>query len=126
EDLALLLPQARIARMYTDCTRGTNSLSTLLDNLAAGKIDILVCTQMVVKGLVFRMVSLVSILQADSLLSFPDFRVNERAFQLMEQVSGRAGRLEGKGEVIIQTHNTTHPVLQWVIQHDVSLFYQHE
>lgn len=126
EEVALLFPQARIARMDTDSTRGKNSLSTLLDNLAAGKIDILVGTQMVVKGLDFPMVALVGILQADSLLSFPDFRVNERAFQLMEQVSGRAGRLEGKGEVIIQTHNTTHPVLQWVIQHDVSLFYQHE
>src|ERR1700743_3717782 len=87
---------------------------------------ILVGTQMVVKGLDFSSVSLVGILSADSLLSYPDFRVSERAFQLMEQVSGRAGRVDGKGKVIIQAYNTEHPVLKWVKAHDVHAFYTQE
>ena len=74
---------------------------------------------MVVKGLDFAPIELVGILSADSLLNFPDFRVNERAFQLMEQVSGRAGRTDGKGKVLIQAYNMAHPVLQWVKEHDV-------
>ncbi len=81
---------------------------------------------MVVKGLDFENVGLVGILSADSLLSHPDFRVNERGFQLMEQVSGRAGRMDGKGQVIIQTFNLKHPVLQWVKEHDFRSFYQNE
>jgi len=68
----------------------------------------------------------VGILSADSLLSYPDFRVNERAFQLMEQVSGRAGRMDGAGKVLIQAYNTQHPVLQWVKDHDVHTFYTYE
>ena len=101
-------------------------MTLLLDDLAKHKIDILVGTQMVVKGLDFAPVTLVGILSADSLLSYPDFRVNERAFQLMEQVSGRAGRADGVGRVLIQAYNTTHPVLQWVQDHDVQAFYEHE
>jgi primosomal protein N' (replication factor Y) (superfamily II helicase) len=83
-------------------------------------------TQMVVKGLDFENVNLVGILDADSLLSFADFRVNERAFQLMEQVSGRAGRKDKQGHVYIQVSNTKHPVLYFVQLHDYALFYQHE
>jgi primosomal protein N' (replication factor Y) len=101
-------------------------MSILLEQLDKQKIDILVGTQMVVKGLDFAMVALVGILSADSLLSYPDFRVNERAFQLMEQVSGRAGRTDGAGRVLIQAHNLQHPVLKWVQDHDVNAFYQHE
>jgi len=101
-------------------------MTELLSQLDKNKIDILVGTQMVVKGLDFASVSVVGILSADSLLSYPDFRVNERAFQLMEQVSGRAGRADGDGRVLIQTYNVQHPVLQWVKDHDVQSFYRHE
>ncbi len=126
EEVQQVFPEARIARMDVDSMRGKNSMATLLELLDKNKIDILVGTQMVVKGLDFASVSLVGILSADSLLSFPDFRVNERAFQLMEQVSGRAGRADGKGRVLIQTYNTQHPVLEWVKNHDVAAFYRNE
>ncbi len=126
EEVKTAFPQARVARMDLDSMRGRNSLSILLDQMEKQEIDILVGTQMVVKGLDFAPVALVAILNADSLLSYPDFRVNERAFQLMEQVSGRAGRADGEGRVLIQAYNLTHPVLQWVIDHDVKSFYRHE
>lgn len=126
EEVQQVFPEARIARMDVDSMRGKQSLSQLLDQVEKRKIDILVGTQMVVKGLDFAPVSLVGILSADSLLSFPDFRVNERAFQLMEQVSGRAGRADGAGKVLIQAYNMHHPVLQWVQQHDVQAFYEQE
>jgi len=126
EEVQQIFPDARVARMDVDSMRGKRSMSDLLDKLEKHKIDILVGTQMVVKGLDFAKVALVGILSADSLLSYPDFRVNERAFQLMEQVSGRAGRTDGAGKVIIQTYNLQHPVLQWVNAHDVRAFYQHE
>jgi primosomal protein N' (replication factor Y) len=112
--------------MDVDSMRGKESMTLLLEKLEKQKIDILVGTQMVVKGLDFAMVSLVGIISADSLLSYPDFRVNERAFQLMEQVSGRAGRMDGAGRVLIQAYNLVHPVLQWVQAHDVTAFYNHE
>jgi primosomal protein N' (replication factor Y) len=126
EEVRQLLPEARVARMDVDSMRGKQSYQQLLDELGKHKIDILVGTQMVVKGLDLAPVALVGILSADSLLSYPDFRVNERAFQLMEQVSGRAGRTDGAGRVIIQAHNMQHPVLQWVQQHDVQAFYETE
>ncbi len=126
EEIAQLFPQAKIGRMDVDSMRGKTSFSELFDKLEKRKIDILVGTQMVVKGLDFAPIELVGILSADSLLNFPDFRVNERAFQLMEQVSGRAGRTDGKGKVLIQAYNMAHPVLQWVKEHDVKAFYEHE
>ncbi len=126
EEVQQTFPKARVARMDVDSMRGKNKMQELLEQLGKNKIDILVGTQMVVKGLDFASVSLVGILNADSLLSFPDFRVNERAFQLMEQVSGRAGRADGEGKVIIQAYNLTHPALQWVKAHDVNAFYRHE
>lgn len=126
EEVQLIFPEARVARMDVDSMRGKHSMTELLDKLEKRQVDVLVGTQMVVKGLDFASVSLVGILSADSLLSYPDFRVNERAFQLMEQVSGRAGRVDGKGRVIIQAYNTQHPVLQWVKDHDVQSFYKHE
>ena len=86
----------------------------------------LVGTQMVVKGLDFDHVGLVGILDADGLLGFADFRVNERAFQLMEQVSGRAGRKHRKGRVLIQTTNPAHPVLEWVKEHNYARLYEAE
>lgn len=126
EEVKLAFPQARVARMDIDSMRGKNALPRLLDNMEAQEIDVLVGTQMVVKGLDFAPVALVAILSADSLLSFPDFRVNERGFQLMEQVSGRAGRADGDGRVIIQAYNTEHQVLQWVSGHDVQAYYKGE
>lgn len=126
EEIQTLFPKARTARMDIDTMRGKQSMQQLLDEVEKRKIDVLIGTQMVVKGLDFAGVSLVGILSADSLLSYPDFRVNERAFQLMEQVSGRAGRTDGAGKVMIQGYNLTHPVLQWVQQHDVDAFYEQE
>jgi primosomal protein N' (replication factor Y) len=126
EEVQQVFPKARIARMDVDSMRGKDRLPQLLEQLEKGKIDILVGTQMVVKGLDFAAVGLVGILSADSLLSYPDFRVNERAFQLMEQVSGRAGRADGAGRVLIQAHNVQHPVLKWVQEHDVAAFYEQE
>ena len=126
EQLEEIFPQAKIARMDIDSVRGKQAHDTLIQLFEQQRIDILVGTQMVVKGLDFENVSVVGILDADSLLSFADFRVNERAFQLMEQVSGRAGRKDVQGNVIIQVANTKHPVLQYVQQHDYKLFYQNE
>lgn len=126
EELQRIFPKVRTARLDWDSVKGKNKLSTLIDDFTKGSIDILVGTQMVVKGLDFENVGLVGILSADSLLSYPDFRINERGFQLMEQVSGRAGRVDGKGQVLIQAFNMTHPVLQWVKDHDFRSFYHIE
>ncbi len=126
EEVQQLFPKARVARMDIDSMRGKQSMPKLLEKLEQQKIDILVGTQMVVKGLDFASVALVGILSADNLLSYPDFRVNERAFQLMEQVSGRAGRADGEGKVLIQAYNMVHPVLQWVKNHDVRSYFEHE
>jgi primosomal protein N' (replication factor Y) len=126
EEVKIVFPDARVARMDVDSMRGKHTVTELLSKLEKKKIDILTGTQMVVKGLDLEAVTLVGVISADSLLSFPDFRVNERAFQLMEQVSGRAGRADGLGKVIIQAYNTQHPVLQWVKNHDVHAFYTNE
>ncbi len=126
EELLRIFPKYKTARMDYDTTRSREKQIKLLDDYAQGRIDILVGTQMVVKGLDFENVGLVGIISADSLLSYPDFRVNERAFQLMEQVSGRAGRLDGKGKVVIQAYNMNSPVLNWVKNHDYKAFYLYE
>jgi primosomal protein N' (replication factor Y) len=119
-------PKNKIARMDVDSVRGKKAHDNLIQLFEQHRLDILVGTQMVVKGLDFDKVSLVGILDADGLLSFADFRVNERAFQLMEQVSGRAGRKKEQGKVIIQATNVKHPVLQLVKQHDYKGLYQTE
>lgn len=126
EHLEELFPQARVARMDIDSVRGKQAHDNLIQLFEQQRVDILVGTQMVVKGLDFENVNLVGILDADSLLSFADFRVNERAFQLMEQVSGRAGRKDKQGTVIIQVSNPKHPVLGWVQQHDYKQFFEQE
>jgi primosomal protein N' (replication factor Y) len=115
-----------IARMDVDSVRGKTAHDTLIQMFEQHRFDMLVGTQMVVKGLDFDKVSLVGILDADGLLSFADFRVNERAFQLMEQVSGRAGRKGAQGKVLIQTMNVKHPIIQFVQQHDYNAFFQFE
>src|SRR5215204_16907 len=119
-------PNAKIARMDIDTVRGKNAHDVLIQQFEQQRIDILVGTQMVVKGLDFDNVDLVGILDADGLLHFADFRVNERAFQLMEQVSGRAGRKDGKGIVLVQTLNPQHPVLLHVAHHDFMGMYMEE
>ncbi|HKP32450.1 MAG TPA: primosomal protein N' [Chitinophagaceae bacterium] len=126
EQLEEIFPSAKIARMDIDSVRGKKAHDSLIQLFEQNRVDILVGTQMVVKGLDFEHVNLVGILDADSLLSFADFRVNERAFQLMEQVSGRAGRKEAVGKVLVQVANTQHPVLHFVQQHDYKSFFESE
>ena len=126
EALTEAFPEAKIARMDYDSVRGKNDHDALIKLFEQQRIDILAGTQMVVKGLDFEHVNLVGIADADALLNFADFRVNERAFQLMEQVSGRAGRREEQGKVIVQVSNTHHPVLQFVQQHNYEDLYRFE
>ena len=126
EQLQETFPDAKVARMDMDTVRGKNAHDVLIQQFEQKRIDILVGTQMVVKGLDFDNVDLVGILDADGLLHFADFRVNERAFQLMEQVSGRAGRKEETGKVLVQTSQPSHPVLQLVQQHDYKMMFGEE
>jgi primosomal protein N' (replication factor Y) len=119
-------PTLKVARMDVDSVRGKSAHDNLIKLFEQQRIDVLVGTQMVVKGLDFEKVSLVGILDADGLLSFADFRVNERAFQLMEQVSGRAGRKDEQGKVLIQATQVNHPVLQFVKDHDYKKMYAFE
>ncbi|ENI5460668.1 primosomal protein N' [Flavobacterium psychrophilum] len=122
-ELASLFPTKNIKRMDQDTTRGKNAFEKLIGSFKNREIDILVGTQMLAKGLDFDNVSLVGILNADSMLYFPDFRAFERSFQMMTQVSGRAGRSDKKGKVIIQTYNTNHNTIQQVVQNDyLSMF----
>ena len=104
--------------MDFDTTRGKKSLEKIISDFENGRIDILVGTQMVTKGLDFERVSLVGILNADNMLNFPDFRSHERAYQLMAQVSGRAGRKYKRGIVVLQTSNPNHPIIKQVIKND--------
>jgi primosomal protein N' (replication factor Y) len=126
EQVQEAFPNARVARMDYDAVSGKTAHDQLIQQFEQHKIDILVGTQMVVKGLDFEKVNLVGILDADSLLSFAGFRVNERAFQLMEQVSGRAGRKDADGLVLIQVAQTKHPVLGFVEQHNYKSFFDFE
>lgn len=126
EELTEDFPDNKIARMDVDAVKGKNAHDTLIKLFEQHRIDILAGTQMVVKGLDFENVSLVGVLDADGLLTFADFRVNERAFQLMEQVSGRAGRKSDRGLVLIQASKINHPVLLFVQEHDYEKLYEHE
>lgn len=118
DDLQFIFPSARIARMDLDTTRSKNSFQRILNDFETRRIDILVGTQIVAKGLDFDHVTLIGIINADSLLNYPDFRAFERGFQLLSQVSGRAGRRDRAGKVIIQTYNTDHKVLDLVLHHN--------
>jgi primosomal protein N' (replication factor Y) len=126
EHLEEIFPKAKIGRMDMDTIRGKTAHDSLIRLFEQKKIDLLVGTQMVVKGLDFDNVELVGIVDADSILNFADFRVHERGFQLMEQVSGRAGRKDKQGKVIIQAANINHPVLAFVQKHDYRRFYENE
>lgn len=113
----------RVARMDLDTTRNKDAYQEIIEEFARHETDILVGTQMVSKGLDFGEVTTVGVLNADTLLNFPDFRSNERAFNMLEQVAGRAGRRQEKGEVMIQTVKPDHEVLQFVKHHDYAGFY---
>lgn len=123
DKLAEIFPQASIARMDLDTTRSKNAYQQIITDFEQHKTDILVGTQMVTKGLDFDRVSVVGILNADALISFPDFRAFERAYQLLAQVSGRAGRKEVPGKVVIQTYQPQHAALQYVETNDFMSMY---
>lgn len=118
DEIQLLFPEARVARMDLDTTRAKKAYDQLIWQFETGKIDILVGTQMVTKGLDFDHVRVVGVLNADNLLNYPDFRSYERSYQLIMQVSGRAGRKHNRGKVIVQTSQPNHPVIQDVIAND--------
>lgn len=123
-ELRELFPEHHIGRMDQDTTRGKHGYEKIITKFEDGEIDILVGTQMLTKGLDFRNVTLVGIMNADNLLNFPDFRAHERSFQLMQQVAGRAGRTSKRGKVLIQTYNPYHQILQQVSINDYSGMYK--
>lgn len=123
EEIEILFPEAKTARMDLDTTRSKFAYKQIIDDFEERQIDILVGTQMVTKGLDFDHVSVVGILNADSSLNFPDFRSHEKAYQLITQVSGRAGRKNKKGHVYIQTSQPAHPLLQQVLKGNIREFY---
>ena len=126
EELKLLFPEANIRRMDLDTTRRKLSYQNIIEDFESGKIDILVGTQMVSKGLDFHRVGLVGVFDVDRMLHFPDFRAHERTFQLITQVSGRAGRRDKKGLVVIQTYSPEQPTLQLIQSYDYSRFFDRE
>ena len=126
DELKLYFPDARVGRMDLDTVRTKNAHAKIINDFEEGRIDILVGTQMVTKGLDFENVGLVGVISADQLLHFPDFRASERGFQLITQVSGRAGRKKKQGKVIVQAMNTTHPVLREVLENDYEQFFARE
>lgn len=119
-------PEARVGRLDTDSVRRKGGLKKILGGFAAGEIDILVGTQMAAKGHDFPNLTLVGVVDADLGLNLPDFRAAERTFQLLSQVSGRAGRAESPGAVLIQTLNPRHPVLLTVAEHNYEAFFESE
>lgn len=118
EEVKILFPDYKVARMDLDTTRGKYGYEKIISAFEQQEVDILVGTQMLTKGLDFRKVKLVGIMNADNMLNFPDFRAHERSFQLMLQVSGRAGRTDKRGKVLIQTYNPYHKILQQVSTND--------
>lgn len=126
EKLKELIPHARIARMDYDTVKSKAKYHQILTDVKNQNVDILVGTQMITKGLDFENITLVGVLNADLLLNFPDFRASERAFQLLTQVSGRAGRKDKLGEVMIQLYQTSHPVIEEVLNDDFKTFSERE
>lgn len=117
-----LFPEARIARMDLDTTRSAGAYGRIIDDFSCGRTDILIGTQMITKGLDFSGVTVVGILNADTMLNYPDFRAYEQAFQMLSQVSGRAGRRDERGLVILQTKSADQPVIQQVVAGDFQTF----
>lgn len=126
DEIQTLFPEARVLRMDLDSTRSKTAYQDIINAFARHECDILVGTQMVTKGLHFDDVRLVAVLNADPLFNQPDFRAYERAFQMLEQVAGRAGRKGSKGEVWIQTFDTQNAVLGMVQNHDYTALYNHQ
>ena len=126
DDIALIFPGIRVARLDLDTSRTRNSYETILENFGNGDVDILVGTQMLSKGLDFENVALVGILDADQMLNFPDFRAFERSYQLMAQVSGRAGRKDKQGKVIIQTVDPDLALIQYVRNNDYEAMFREQ
>jgi primosomal protein N' (replication factor Y) len=118
DEIKIVFPDARVARMDQDTTRNKNSFNKLIKAFEDRRIDILIGTQMISKGLDFENLTVVGILNADNLLNYPDFRAHERSFQLMEQVSGRAGRRQKQGKVVIQTSDPANKIIRLVLRHD--------
>ena len=117
-----LFPEARIARMDLDTTRSAGAYGRIIDDFSCGRTDILIGTQMITKGLDFSGITVVGILNADTMLNYPDFRAYEQAFQMLSQVSGRAGRRDERGLVILQTKSADLPVIQQVVAGDFKTF----
>lgn len=127
EDIAdSAFPEARIMRMDLDTTRNKDGYQDIINGFSRGDAQILVGTQMVTKGLDFDRVAVVGVLNADTLINFPDFRASERAFNMLEQVAGRAGRRDTRGTVVVQTSMPSHPVIEFLRGHDYEGFYTHE
>ncbi|EIU7101613.1 primosomal protein N' [Listeria monocytogenes] len=126
ESLTKLIPEARVIRMDVDTTRTKGAHEKLLKRFRNHEADILLGTQMIAKGLDFPDITLVGVLNADTMLHLPDFRASERTFQLLTQVSGRAGRHERTGEVIVQSYNPEHYSIEFAKKHDFIGFYNHE
>lgn len=125
-ELKALFPAYKIGRMDADTTRGKHGYEKIITAFEQSQIDVLVGTQMLTKGLDFRNVDLVGVMNADSLLNFPDFRAHERSFQLLLQVAGRAGRTKEQGKVLIQTYNPNHQILQQVSVNDYEKMYEEQ
>lgn len=127
DELGILFPSARVLRMDMDTTRAKNAYQQIIQEFEGGNVDILVGTQMVSKGLDFENVSMVGIFDADRIIHFPEFRASERAFQMLTQVSGRAGRRASKpGKVLIQTNNPSQPLLERIVNNDYEGMYLEE
>ena len=126
DELGKILPDARVIRMDVDTTGRKGSHEKLLRDFSEGKADILLGTQMIAKGLDFPNITLVGVLSADTMLHLPDFRSAEKTFQLLTQVSGRAGRHKLPGEVVIQTYTPEHYSIEFAGKQDFDLFYQKE
>ncbi|MBC2122491.1 primosomal protein N' [Listeria marthii] len=126
ESLTKLIPEARVIRMDVDTTRTKGAHEKLLNSFRNHEADILLGTQMIAKGLDFPDITLVGVLNADTMLHLPDFRASERTFQLLTQVSGRAGRHERTGEVVVQSYNPEHYSIEFAKKHDFIGFYNHE
>jgi len=126
EELSLIFPEVKIARLDVDSTRTKNGLQQIISDFQEKKTDILIGTQMVAKGLDFDNVTLIGVINADTLLNFPDFRAFERSYQLLAQVAGRAGRRDKQGKVIIQAYDQNHRIINQVIENKYLEMYHDE
>jgi primosomal protein N' (replication factor Y) len=126
DEIRFVFPKARVARMDQDSTKGKNSFGRLIEAFEDGRTDILIGTQMISKGLDFENLTVVGILNADNMMSFPDFRAHERSYQMLAQVSGRAGRRKKQGRVVIQTTDPSNQVIRLVLLNDYKAMYRHQ